>query len=76
MTKNKVSKFDKIFTMDNYETLKHAVWDYLHTKNRPDVALKVAEMTYTIAKESGVKLFVTNETNLFQQEVNPVLKLK
>ena len=76
LTKNKVSKFDKIFTMDNYETLKHAVWDYLHTKNRPDVALKVAEMTYTIAKESGVKLFVTNEINLFQQEINPVLKLK
>lgn len=76
LSSKNVSKFDKIFTMDNYETLKHAVWDYLQTKNRPDVALKVAEMTYQIAKNSEVELFTNNENNLFQRKTNPNLKLE
>lgn len=76
LTKKKVSKFDKVFTMDNYETLKHAVWDYLHTQDRPEIALKVAEITYKIAKGSGIELYSKNETNLFQNKQETRLRLK
>lgn len=72
----KKSKFDKVFTMDNYETLKHAVWDYLQSKDRPEVALKVAEITYKIAKNAGVDIVPDNETNLFQKKIETGIKLQ
>jgi len=72
----KKSKFDKVFTMDNYETLKHAIWDYLQSKDRPEVALKVAEITYKIAKNAGVEIVPENESNLFQNKIATGITLK
>ena len=71
----KNSKFDKIFIMDNYETLKHAVWDFMHLKDKSSVAHKIAELTYKIAKESEMPIYLKNEDNLFQSKVNTVLNL-
>jgi phage anti-repressor protein len=71
----KRTKFEKIFVMDNYETLRHAVWDFMHLNNKQEMAHKVAEITYKIASETQVPIFRRNENNLFQQKIDTVLKL-
>lgn len=69
----KATKFDKMFTMDNYETLKHSVWDFMHVNNKENMAQKVSELVYKIAKEGEVKMKISNETNLFQEKEQLIL---
>ena len=63
---NKKSKFVKLFTMDNYLTLKHAVWDWLNSENMEDLADKISKVVYDIAKKANIEILTVNEDNLFQ----------
>lgn len=62
----KKPKFTQIFTMDNYETLKHAIWDFLKVNNKDRYADRIANLAYGIAKDLEIDIFPKNENNLFQ----------
>lgn len=66
----KKSKVEKIFTLDNYASLKHAVWDMLHIKGEKALAEKMSELVYNLAKKSNTEVKRQNETNLFDNREN------
>jgi len=63
-------KYAKIFVMDNYESLKNAVWDFMHTQNEARLAQKISDLAYRLAKRRAIPIHNINETTLFQRRKN------
>ena len=58
-------KFTQIHSVNPYDTLHHAVVDWLYTKDKEQETLKIAHVVKTIAQQVNVKFEPNNDTNLF-----------
>jgi hypothetical protein len=63
----KQSKKEKILVLDSYETVKHAVWDFLTMKGEIN-ALNEANLVRDIIKAEKGEVLRKNEDNLFHQK--------
>lgn len=64
---------DKIRFLNEYDSLKNAVWDFLSIKGEVN-AMKLAELVKRMAQAENLVVFQRNEENLFQSKENINLK--
>jgi Rha family phage regulatory protein len=71
-----VDKFLMVFSMDKYESIRHAIADFLKLELHTDgYTLKLANQAKDLAKRGNVDLEVRNETNLFQEKEEELVDL-
>lgn len=63
----KKPKREKVLFYDSYETVKHAVWDFLRIKGEVN-AFNLAILVENIIRTENGEIFRKNEDNLFQQK--------
>lgn len=68
MPKNQ-TKDEKIRFLNEYGTLKNAVWDFLSIRGEVN-ALKLATLAQRMAESENMQVYQKNEDNLFQQKEN------
>lgn len=60
------SNFDKIRFLNEYDSLKNAIWDFLEIRGEIN-SLKIAELCKKMAQAENLQFLPKNETNLFQK---------
>lgn len=61
------NKRDKILLFDSYETVRHAVWDFLQVKGEVN-ALNLANLVGDIIRTEKGEIFRKNESDLFREK--------
>jgi phage anti-repressor protein len=61
------SNFDKIRFLNEYDSLKNAVWDFLEIRGEIN-SLKIAELVKKMAQAQNLQFLPKNEDNLFQKK--------
>lgn len=61
------SKREKILILDSYESVRHAVWDFLQIKGEVN-ALNFANLVGDMIRTEKGEILRVNETNLFQEK--------
>ena len=73
--KKSLSKHSKMHIMDKYQTIRHAVWDYMKCGLKPEKADLVSTLATDLAKELNVDVWATNENALFHHKIDNIIDM-
>jgi Rha family phage regulatory protein len=72
----KASKFVMLFTMDKYEVVRHAIFDFLKIEWYTDeYSIHFSAKAKNVAQKTNLDLKHKNETNLFQEEETDLIDM-